>query len=132
MTGDSDVCMGGFSLRLLVSAPIESNAILKTRQGHCIFLIRSKPRVSTVLSCLVSSSGGADLSWSQWELGDQLIKELLIETHTAQPSWLLWTFFNIQRYVITKYLMHYDYLTFCNVITPLQTSFQRILLVVVW
>ena len=109
MTGDIAVCMGGFSLRLLVSAATESNAILKTRQGHCIFLIRSKPRVSTVLSCLVSSSGGADLSWSQWELGDQLIKELLIETHTTKWTWLLGTFISTQRYIITKYLMHYNY-----------------------
>ena len=53
VTGSSPDCMGGFSLRLLVSATTESNAIQKTRQGHCIFLIRSKPRVS---HCLVPST----------------------------------------------------------------------------
>ena len=53
VTGSSCDCMGGFSLRLLVSATTESNAIQKTRQGHCIFLIRSKPRVS---HCLVPST----------------------------------------------------------------------------
>ena len=53
VTGATADCMGGFSLRLLVSATTESNAIQKTRQGHCIFLIRSKPRVS---HCLVPGS----------------------------------------------------------------------------
>ena len=126
-------CMGGFSLRLLVSATTGSNASQKTRQGHCIFLIRSKPRVSTVLSCLQPRRSRSILDSVGAQ--DQLIKELLIETHTTKRNGPGGTGDSYQHSLLCYYYIRCIILlkwTFCNVIviTPAETYFHWILLAV--